>query len=263
MPETMTPAGGNASRPEDYATILATWGPRAETPIDIAPKFRATLERLSTIESALSGWSVNFTESFKSCPTAELDEADFVQAIEEGVTELPSGAPDPSRGYSFSANTHPECEARNFEFRGSAGAWSVARHLINRLTLTSQPLCDDNASLLTLDVLKPALRVLASVWRPTWCQLASGRLSLVEHERLLQVRRPFFGRAWVAYLSPRFVQMVTPPAAGTTEILPDGGLLMTATDDWFDIDNPRHMAAATAISDAMAPVNALPWPPDE
>ncbi len=37
---------------------------------------------------------------------------------------------------------------------------------------------------------------------------------------------------------------------------------MTATRDRFDVDNPTHLAVAREIEAAMAPVNALPWPPD-
>jgi hypothetical protein len=37
---------------------------------------------------------------------------------------------------------------------------------------------------------------------------------------------------------------------------------MVATRERFDVANTDHMAAARAINTAMAPLNALPWPPD-
>lgn len=133
---------------------------------------------------------------------------------------------------------------------------------INTATLRSKPLCDENASLLTFGVLKPALQVLVSQWQPTWCRLAPMGLISLETQRLQQSRRPFFGMAWVSYLSPRFAPMVTPAASAITEHLPDGGLLTTATKERFDVDNPNHVAAARAIAASLEPVNALPWPPD-
>ncbi len=44
------------------------------------------------------------------------------------------------------------------------------------------------------------------------------------------------------------------------ERLPNGGLLMTATTETFDVDNPAHMAAAKDMAKAMAPLDRLPWP---
>jgi hypothetical protein len=37
---------------------------------------------------------------------------------------------------------------------------------------------------------------------------------------------------------------------------------MIATKDRFDVGNELHLAAARRIEAALAPVNALPWPPD-
>jgi hypothetical protein len=43
------------------------------------------------------------------------------------------------------------------------------------------------------------------------------------------------------------------------ERLANGGLLMLATTQTFDVENPVHMAAARAMAAAIAPLNALPW----
>ncbi len=42
----------------------------------------------------------------------------------------------------------------------------------------------------------------------------------------------------------------------------NGGILMTATEDRFDVANASHLAVARDIEQALTPVNALPWPPD-
>jgi Immunity protein 52 len=56
--------------------------------------------------------------------------------------------------------------------------------------------------------------------------------------------------------------LITPPAAAIVERQPDGGLLMAATDEPFDTSNPAHLAVANDILAAVAPLNALPWPPE-
>jgi len=68
--------------------------------------------------------------------------------------------------------------------------------------------------------------------------------------------------AWMTYLSPRFAPMVTPLRSAIVDRTPRGGIVMTATEERFDFTNPAHLAAAREIEAALAPVNALPWPPD-
>jgi hypothetical protein len=53
-----------------------------------------------------------------------------------------------------------------------------------------------------------------------------------------------------------------PPKTAIVEYRPNGGLLMAATDETFITANPRHLAVAHDIEAAIAPLNALPWPPD-
>jgi hypothetical protein len=53
-----------------------------------------------------------------------------------------------------------------------------------------------------------------------------------------------------------------PPRSAIVEHTPQGGIVMIATKDRFDVTNPDHLAAAREIEAAIAPVNALPWPPD-
>ena len=47
---------------------------------------------------------------------------------------------------------------------------------------------------------------------------------------------------------------------GSPEHLPNGGLLMSATTESFDVDNPAHFKAAQDMAAAMAPLNDLRWP---
>ena len=70
----------------------------------------------------------------------------------------------------------------------------------------------------------------------------------------------YFHQTWIQYLCPWLASLVTPlPAPVLVEHLPNGGLLMSATAETFDIENPSHMAAARSIAAAIAPLNDLPW----
>jgi Immunity protein 52 len=59
---------------------------------------------------------------------------------------------------------------------------------------------------------------------------------------------------------PWLASLITVPAAPViVEHLPNGGLLMSATRETFDVENPAHMAAARQIGAAIASLNDLPW----
>ncbi len=64
------------------------------------------------------------------------------------------------------------------------------------------------------------------------------------------------------YVSPRFAPLIAPPPWAIVERTERGALLMAATDETFEIDNPDHIAAAQTLLAALAPFEALPWPPD-
>ena len=66
----------------------------------------------------------------------------------------------------------------------------------------------------------------------------------------------------MSYVAPRFAPLITPPPSAIVERTAQGGLLMAATAETFRVDNPAHLAAARDILNALAPFEALPWPPD-
>jgi len=67
---------------------------------------------------------------------------------------------------------------------------------------------------------------------------------------------------WMSYAAPRFAPLITPPPSAIAERTAQGGLLLSATQETFRVDNPAHLAAAQDILKALAPFEALPWPPD-
>jgi hypothetical protein len=60
-----------------------------------------------------------------------------------------------------------------------------------------------------------------------------------------------FHIAWIAYLSAEHAAGLTLSRDILTERTSDGGLLMSATTDRLDPDNPGHVRRARIIADAM------------
>jgi hypothetical protein len=131
---------------------------------------------------------------------------------------------------------------------------------VNSAELLTKPSNEDNAALITLPVFKPALLAIAAAWDATWC--AAYPWDILPFWAEPGPGQPHFQMAWITYLSPRFAPMVTPPRSAIVERTPQGGLIMISTEERFDVTNPGHLSVARAIEAALAPVNALPWPPE-
>src|SRR6185437_11487545 len=144
-------------------SIMAYWGPRADTPEGLAPRFLHTLAALSATDPAVfNHWQIGYERGIDLAP---LSLAEVIKYIADGREE---GVP--SSGYSFLALAKVE-RPRRFALRFHAGCTSRAELLTNSISIETSPLCEGNASLITLAVLKPALLVLASLWQPTWCEI--------------------------------------------------------------------------------------------
>jgi hypothetical protein len=259
--------------------VSAYWGPRKETAPQIAVRCRILLDQLKAISPVLDEWTflghktppvdrdydgpegvaAYVRDHFEAVPQAGLIGAGFVELVAAGVSRADDGEATPVGGYYVSAYTTPRIETSGVALRVHAGNQSTANYYINSVTLTTRPLCAENRSLFEPAVLKAVMLAVASAWDVTW---ASVYPDAIRQFWPTQRGRPHFRMAWMTYLSARFAPLVTPPPAAIIERPAGGGLLMIATDERFDVANPRHIAAARDIDAAMAPVNALPWPPE-
>lgn len=103
-------------------------------------------------------------------------------------------------------------------------------------------------------VFRPALLPIVDAWDPVIAGAKSH--PLVQSDEA----RSYFSLAWMKYLCPWLAEKITPPSTVLAEHLPNGGLLMAATTETFDVDNPMHLAAAQDMATAMAPLDRLPSP---
>jgi hypothetical protein len=238
--------------------VTAYWGPRAEGPEDLVEPFLRTLDALSQIDPAFSNWY--FLGRRKGTLMAPLSRDDVVKLIATGVSCADDGDPTPINGYGFGAANGLKRTVNSLDIRINAGSAAIANFFINSAIITTAPFQTEYAPFINARIMKAALLVLVAEWKPTWCGVRSSDLFDIETTPVPP--RPHFGLAWMTYLSKRFAPMVTPPSSALVERPSDGGLLMIATLERFSAANPQHLAVARDIEAALAPVNALPWPPD-
>jgi Immunity protein 52 len=249
--------------------ITSYWGPRPEPPAALATRYLRTLESLSTINPAFGNW--HFLDKEKATPLQGLGHAGVTRLVDANVMTADDGTPTPQMGYNMGADNGMAADngiepARfSVNLKISAGSRAMARYFINTVGLTLKPRDDEGARAIDLDLMTAAILAIVGAWNVTyaagypWAMLDHWPSASASEPHL---RRPRFNMAWITYLSARFAPMVVPPPSAISRRTAEGGLLMIATEARFEITNPTHMAVAREIEAALAPVNALPWPPD-
>ncbi len=239
----------------DKFWIQAVWGPNHETPDDIASRFVNLLDRLGKIDPVFGNWlwvanmdAVAFDEIHDRLP----------DAIAARVSRADDGDPTPIYGYRFSVINSEERSPRSIIVRVHAGSWNDAPYSANDVVLETSWRMIPDPAIVTFPISKAAVLALAESFNAGWCSACPGAL-----REFWGAVPPYYRIGWISYVGPRFAHLITPPRSAIVERQPNGGLLMAATDETFSVSNPVHLAAAKDILAAVAPLNALPWPPDD
>ena len=245
----VTPIEIKKSASKDYY-VRASWEARAETPEELAARFLRTIDAITPIDPVFSRWG-----SGRDGPTKLEETRDrYAEEIAAGLARNDWGEPSPAYGYWFGAFTRDAPKDRCFVLRCNAGQ-TVRTPFPNAVTLkTIASKGGPDPDVVGYRIFRPALLAIVDAWDP----VRAGAYS----QQLIQLNESAsrFPAAWIQYLCPWLAQKITPPSSVIAEALPNGGLLMTATTETFDVDNPAHLAAAQDMAAAMAPLNELPWP---
>ena len=236
--------------PEYY--IHASWGSRAETPEAIAARFLDCVDRLKQIHPAYDNWIFRLNDKPKKFDALRKD---LPAAIAANVVRADSGKQTPSGGYwSRVINNMNEDGPRSLAVSVKAGsAWTG---LCNSAEIGTGYRVIPDPSIIAYPAFKAALLALAESFDATYCSAYPMQImDFWDPSRNLRI-------AWMSYVAPRFAPLITPPPSAIVERTARGGLLMAATAETFRVDNPAHLAVARDILTALAPFEALPWPPD-
>ena len=240
--------------------IITYWGPRRETPAELAPRMLRMLEGLAQIDPLLSGWQ--WFGGKKLVPERELNLTTAESLLEFGLErDKLTKKPLLSLGYYVSIHTRWR-QPSELELQGKLGVGIPGFFYDNEVTLATSYLKPPDEAVLKYRIFKPALVLLATLWKANWaCAHPIALSDLLPHDTRRRTCSLYGG--WITYLSAAWAAKVTPPKSALVERAPDGGLLMIATVETFRVDNPQHVAVAREIDAALAPLTALPWPPND
>jgi hypothetical protein len=232
--------------------ISANWEARTETPDELAARFLCMIDALKEIDPVFSLWTCGTRRPEKLEEVRDRYAAEIAVGV---VRDEWNNKPSPQVGYSFGAFTRNKPKARSFSVRCRAGS-QIKSVFVNHVILStnSEMRSRPDADVVSYRIFRAALLAIVEAWDPVHARATSHPLNETYGGGI------YFGPAWMKYLCPWLAEMITPPSTVLAERLPNGGLLMSAATETFDVDNPAHMAAAHDMAAAMAPLDRLPWP---
>ncbi|HMK91328.1 MAG TPA: Imm52 family immunity protein [Methylocystis sp.] len=229
--------------------VRCVWERRGETPEELATRFLRMIDSLERIDPIFSLWMCG--QDLDS--DLEKVRNRYAEEITEGIARDDLGQPEPVYGYRFAAWTRSQPKDRTFSVRCRVGA-TVSTLFPNNVHLQTRSDPEGpSPEVVAYSIFRAALLAMVDAWEP----LDGGAYS---QQLISKGRDSYFPKAWIQYLCPWLAQKITPPSTVLAERLPDGGLLMTATTETFDVSNAKHMAVAADMAAAMAPLDRLPWP---
>ncbi len=240
-------------------SISLGWPARSEGPAELGERLIKTLDALSAISPLLRPWwlfnsSLAVGDAWKD-ETAEhyfpLDYArtHMTEIVQMGVQRDDYDYPTPEGGYWTTACNHTDLISPGSVKLRVYGAGSIGPFSAAFATDDDQ---GPDPALVAYPLFKSVLTTLVSHWDVSDAQAYSSDLSGLWSDPRLAL-----DLAWMTYLSAPLANRIDPPRGALVEHTDDGGLLLIAAEQTFDVKNRKHVAAARSIVDCLAPVNAL------
>jgi Immunity protein 52 len=244
-------------------SIRASRTVHLEGPSAIGERLVRTLDSLSQSNpSIFVNWEIT-DRLAKSFVPLEAARSRIGTIVEDNVARDDWDKPAPFYGYSIMAHTGGVVTPRRISLWIIAGGKRPG-HIWLQTGFWQVPA---DSSMVTCPIFKAALLVLVANWQLSSISAHAFRSNYaivpvhggaghrLESRPMLQQQPPFpvspFEIPWIGYLSAPLSEGVELSAEFATERTPDGGLLMIATEDRLDPDNPEHLRRARIIAETM------------
>jgi hypothetical protein len=227
--------------------VHPNWSARRETPDELAARFLRLIDGLRALDPAFSVVECGPYGTRRFEDVRDI----FATVVDEGVMRLDDGTILRSWGYGFGAVTRAPSHAKHFAVRVHAGAGRTGWAVPNDVVFMAYPGTPPDPACVSYAFMRDVMRVMVDVWEPDFCDVyPDALLPLIETAHL--------SPNWMVYLHPNLAGRIDRPVdLPVVEPTPDGGLVLAAVMETFDVENPAHMAAARRLGDAVAPLNVL------
>jgi hypothetical protein len=225
---------------------------RIETPASIGAKFLATLEALSDLDQTVfTDWQIMDYSQKQHPSTVAAARSRIAAIIDNNVCRDDLAEPNPDwGGYTASAFTGTDRASRRVSVRIVTGAKRKGEIWLSTGDFKALP----DQTIVTYPLFKAEMVALSTIWHPLWACVYAFSMDydeapLFPGAALFPYSR--FHILWIAYLSPALTVHLALSPDVRTERTPDGGLLMTATEERLDPMNPDHWRRARILADLL------------
>ena len=231
-------------------SIRAELPAHTDVPASLGARFLDTLDALGRIDpSTFEDWQIVDLPALESFPLADA-RSRVAAIIGSNVKRDDDDEPDPQCGYTAAAFTGGGGGPRSISLEVTAGGIVDGSAFLRTGGYKVAP----DPAILTYPLFKGALLAINAFWSPAW---ACAHVFKMHYDKTpLSVGAPLFPYSrfhipWIAYLSVPLASGLQLPAEIRTERTPDGGLLMTATEEPLDPTNPEHLRRARILAETM------------
>jgi hypothetical protein len=231
-------------------TIRANLPAHADSPASLGVKFLDTLDALGHVDpSIFDDWQILDLPAREFFPLADARPR-VATIIGNNVKRDDEDEPDPRLGYGAFAFNGEDRGARGIALEIMAGGIVEGSAFLRTGGYKVSP----DPAMLNYPLFKNALLAINPFWSPAW---ACAHVFKMHYDRTpLSAGAPLFPYSrfhipWIAYLSPSLASGLQLPADIRGEPTPDGGQLMTATEERLDPTNPEHLRCARILAEIM------------
>ena len=239
-------------------SIIGRWSADAETPAMIGARFLDTLEQLTPLAPVTRNWL--FADPLTAKPIPIADAApEIVTLIRRGVGRDDDGA-DGRQGYSlFARGGEVESQfgtPRSVDVGARAGSkWdNQVGFEIGGLRYPFDP------ELVTYPVYRGAFDILGTVWPCPWLEAYLFAPNYppqppgytLSDNKPVRPPRTEMVFPWILYLSAPLAAGCPIPTELIRERTPGGGVVLSATRDRLDRDNPDHIRRSRMLQSIIA-----------
>jgi Immunity protein 52 len=240
--------------------IYARWGVREDPPERLGQRMLRSLDALPKLNPLFEHWwMTDHSLTLDDLQNLEPGQGGFpldevrsrmAEIVERGVKKADDGDPTPLLGYGMSALNSPISSSKSVCLMVSGGD-SVNEWGSRWATFSTEYGEFPDPSIVAYPVFKGALLTIVSCWNPGYAQAYSSDLMKLWNKPY----RFHLELSWMTYLSEPQACRIVLPSNVLIERTDDGGVLMIAAEETFDVSNPKHVAAARSMRDAFAPLN--------
>ena len=232
---------------ELHPEIYAYWGSRPESTSACAARLARMIEELRSVHPAFERWlhkGLTAKQWNKPLCSTPPKTEELTQVFEKGRFYTDVGHElMADLGYSVSA-WNGRRDGYGCSFHCRPGGWGLPRYFPNSFSLDLHTRTMANADFINAAVFGATLRAIVTAWDADWGRVYEWNYTNPIMRPARKEDIPPFWSGWIVYLAARFAERISVPRGVIANEVPGHGLLLFATQDAFDLDNPAHVAAA-------------------